>query len=281
MEIFDSFFERDTDPNSGIVWKLRGISSEDAQKFCHSLAQNPENKDMLESFLYTALFFMPDTQEFWYMRAILLLNPVNGLPRSYYYSQAMASLKHARTCDMYLFEETMDGINGWQDFLIGRARRDSPYLLHDKLYQPEEPKPNTSRRVAIRDGGYISSEDAEKACHSLGSVDISTEPDKRGDKTQKSKIADSQLLETREDTTIPFYLVDETFNQMSLFVYMFVICSLSATITSRRYHRHRSIRLNNVNKTVRIVSLVCNNILTVISNYQRFGFSYVVSLTGG
>lgn len=167
MEIFDSFFERDTDPNSGIVWKLRGISSEDAQKFCHSLAQNPENKDMLESFLYTALFFMPDTQEFWYMRAILLLNPVNGLPRSYYYSQAMASLKHARTCDMYLFEETMDGINGWQDFLIGRARRDSPYLLHDKLYQPEEPKPNTSRRVAIRDGGYISSEDAEKACHSL------------------------------------------------------------------------------------------------------------------
>ena len=52
----------------------------------------------------------------------------------------------------------------------------------------------------------------------LGSVDISTEPDKSRDKTQKSKIAGSQLLETREDTTIPFYLVDETFNQMSLFV---------------------------------------------------------------
>ena len=66
----------------------------------------------------------------------------------------------------------------------------------------------------------------------LGSVDISTEPDKRGAKTWKSKIAGSQLLETREDTTIPFYLVDETFNEMSLFVYMFVICSLSTTITS-------------------------------------------------
>ena len=52
----------------------------------------------------------------------------------------------------------------------------------------------------------------------LGSVDISTEPDKRGDKTQKSKITGSQFLETRKDTTIPFYLVDETFNQMSLFV---------------------------------------------------------------
>ena len=46
----------------------------------------------------------------------------------------------------------------------------------------------------------------------LGSVDISTGPDKRGDKTQKSEITGSQLLETREDTTIPFYLVDKIFN---------------------------------------------------------------------
>ena len=61
---------------------------------------------------------------------------------------------------------------------------------------------------------------------------------------------------------------------------MSVVCSWSTTITSRRYYRRSSVRLNNRDKIVRIVPLVCNYILTVISNYQGFGFSYVVSLTG-
>ena len=73
---------------------------------------------------------------------------------------------------------------------------------------------------------------------------------------------------------------------------MFVVCSLVDTITSRRYHRSRAIRLNNVDKIVRssdrigsaieipVVSFVSNYIRGVISEYQRFSLNYVVSLTG-
>ncbi len=79
---------------------------------------------------------------------------------------------------------------------------------------------------------------------------------------------------------IPFYLVNETFNQMSLFVQMFVVISLIHTMTFGRYHRNRSIRLNNRDKIVGVISLVSNHILAFISKYQRFCFRYVVSLTG-
>ena len=61
---------------------------------------------------------------------------------------------------------------------------------------------------------------------------------------------------------------------------MFVICSLAATITSRRYYLDCAIRLNNVDKIVRVVAFVSNNILAAISDYQRFCLSYIVSLTG-
>jgi hypothetical protein len=61
---------------------------------------------------------------------------------------------------------------------------------------------------------------------------------------------------------------------------MFVVCSLVHTITSRRYHRSRAIRLNNVDKIVRVVPFVSNYIRAVISDYQRFSLNYVVSLTG-
>lgn len=169
MEFFDYFFERETEPNAEIVWKLRGISSEDAHTYCCSIARNPENSADLEFFLYTALFgIIPrDFQEFWYMRAILLLNPVDGLPRSFYYVQALASLKHARTRDMYFCKETMERIDAWQDYLIRDARVNTPYGRNDKLYQPQDPMPNTSRQVGFPGERYISSEDAWKACRSL------------------------------------------------------------------------------------------------------------------
>ncbi len=68
---------------------------------------------------------------------------------------------------------------------------------------------------------------------------------------------------------------------MSLFVQMFVVISLIHTMTFWRYHRNRSIRLDNGDKSVRIVPLVSNHIFTVISDYQPFRLSYVMSLTGG
>ena len=61
---------------------------------------------------------------------------------------------------------------------------------------------------------------------------------------------------------------------------MFVVSSLVGTIAARRYHCSRSIRFNNLNKIVRVVAFVSNNILAVISDYQRFCLNYVVSLTG-
>ena len=59
-----------------------------------------------------------------------------------------------------------------------------------------------------------------------------------------------------------------------------MVCSLGATITSKRYHCNCTIRFNNVDKIVRVIPLVSNYMLAIISNYQRFGFSYVMSLTG-
>ena len=61
---------------------------------------------------------------------------------------------------------------------------------------------------------------------------------------------------------------------------MFVVCSLIHTIISRRYHRSRAIRLNNVDKIVRVVPFVSNYIRAVIPDYQCFSLNDVVSLTG-
>lgn len=61
---------------------------------------------------------------------------------------------------------------------------------------------------------------------------------------------------------------------------MFVVCSLIHTITARRYHRNCAIRLNNADKIVGVVPFVSNYIRAVISDYQRFSFNDVVSLTG-
>ena len=51
---------------------------------------------------------------------------------------------------------------------------------------------------------------------SLGSVDISPQPDESGSEMKESKVSGVQLLKAGEDPAVMLYLVDEAFDQMAV-----------------------------------------------------------------
>lgn len=76
-------------------------------------------------------------------------------------------------------------------------------------------------------------------------------------------------------------LVDETLNQMSLFVKMFIVVSLFST-PGGGWNNHLGLILSNnqVDEFIRIIPLVGDQSFKLKVNDQRFGLSDVVALTG-
>lgn len=117
---------------------------------------------------------------------------------------------------------------------------------------------------------------------SLGSVDISPEPDQSTSKTQKAKIALSQLLKSRENATILLDLVDETFHQMPLFVNVLVIRAGFLPLGSRwNNHFGFGVVTDHVDELIRIIALVANQSLEMQVDHQRLRLRDVVALPSG
>ena len=70
----------------------------------------------------------------------------------------------------------------------------------------------------------------------LGSVDISSEPNERADKTKETQVVLCQLIKAREDSSIVLDFIDEAFNQVPLTIQVFVILTLVFAILARRNH---------------------------------------------
>ena len=73
-------------------------------------------------------------------------------------------------------------------------------------------------------------------------------------------------------------LVDETLNQMTLFVEMFIILTLLFPICSRRDHYFRLALCNSVKKILGIVGTISDQTLKLISCHQIFCLCDVVAL---
>ena len=113
----------------------------------------------------------------------------------------------------------------------------------------------------------------------LGSVDISFQPDESSCDVQEAQITVGILVEAREHSAKMLRLVEKALHQVALLVYVLVICILPLPIGFRPYYSRRSTPCHILAKRIRIISLIRHHSLALHILYQRLSLRNVVLFT--
>jgi hypothetical protein len=89
----------------------------------------------------------------------------------------------------------------------------------------------------------------------------------------EAKVTTGKLVEPGEDASIVFELIEETFDQMTLFVEMTVIETKVGAVFSRRDHRNSTHLVDQVNQLIGIISSVSDHKVSflILKEFWRLG----------
>ena len=90
-----------------------------------------------------------------------------------------------------------------------------------------------------------------------------------------------QFFKARKETSVMLDFVEETLDQMTLLVQMFIVLSLFLAIFSCQYHRFSAFFGNLLQKSVRIIGTVGKRTLELVVRNQIFRLCDVMPLTAG
>ena len=113
----------------------------------------------------------------------------------------------------------------------------------------------------------------------LGCVDISTKPNESADKAQEAKIALSELVKTRKDTTIMLDFVHKTFDQMPFTIAPGIVVSRLLTVGSGWNNRLGATVENKIDEVIGIIAPIRQDILANKVTHQRNGLGDVMALS--
>ncbi len=107
----------------------------------------------------------------------------------------------------------------------------------------------------------------------LGCVDISAQPDKCSGEVDEAKVATGKLVESGEDPSIVFELIEETLDQMTLFVEMMVVESKLGSVFSWRNDRNGTHLIDQVNQLVGIIPSIRDHKVSflILKEFLRLG----------
>ena len=110
---------------------------------------------------------------------------------------------------------------------------------------------------------------------------FSAQPDENGDKEQEAEETSIKLIKTGEDPPEKLDLVHETLGQMAFLVNVLIIVTRLPAIRAGRDNRRRPTRKNALDKVVRIIRPVGNDVLTHKIGQQIVGLGDVMALPAG
>jgi len=112
----------------------------------------------------------------------------------------------------------------------------------------------------------------------LGSVDISSQPNKSTGKMKKRHISFGQFVESGEDTSEVFNFVYKTLDKMPLFINMPVIVLRFFPVGTRRDDRDNSAFSQMLPERVTVKPFIGGNCVWLEAGYQRLCLSHIVTL---
>ena len=118
-----------------------------------------------------------------------------------------------------------------------------------------------------------------RSANGLGCVDINSERYQGGCQANERQEVTSSFFVACGDAPIVLNSIDESLNQVALFVFSSVIASLDISNFQRRNYDFSLARLDSINQSVCVVGFVRNDGRGLMICQQLFGTGHVVLLT--